>query len=240
MNCAKSVKMIVILGCIVVNLVGCGMNDTTASSMSTVVSSQDTSSSSCNSEEKNDLQDFSQTLVDSTSVFLDQDQYTVFEKAQKIDYALWGQSSNLKGLNFKIEDAPTFVPMTQNAPTYVKLNGHDYEVYQNSYKEFEEYMKSIFTNDFLSQDSIEKKFVNYNGNVGEYYPDDFCSVRYYLKNKTEAQVNFVMIAYYNPNETYEEHDEYSYDDMNKVEYEMQLVKVGDVWRVNKYHSPELG
>ena len=44
MNCAKSVKMIVILGCIVVNLVGCGMNDTTASSMSTVVSSQDTSS----------------------------------------------------------------------------------------------------------------------------------------------------------------------------------------------------
>ena len=32
----------------------------------------------------------------------------------------------------------------------------------------------------------------------------------------------------------------SYDDMNKVEYEMQLVKVGDVWRVNKYHSPELG
>lgn len=31
MNCAKSVKMIVILGCIVVNLVGCGMNDTTAS-----------------------------------------------------------------------------------------------------------------------------------------------------------------------------------------------------------------
>ena len=43
MNCAKSVKMIVILGCIVVNLVGCGMNDTTASSMSTVVSSQDTS-----------------------------------------------------------------------------------------------------------------------------------------------------------------------------------------------------
>ena len=56
MNCAKSVKMIVILGCIVVNLVGCGMNDTTASSMSTVVSSQDTSSSSCNSEEKNDLQ----------------------------------------------------------------------------------------------------------------------------------------------------------------------------------------
>jgi hypothetical protein len=44
------------------------------------------------------------------------------------------------------------VPMTQNAPTYVKLNGHDYEVYQNSYKEFEEYMKSIFTNDFLSQD----------------------------------------------------------------------------------------
>ena len=74
MNCAKSVKMIVILGCIVVNLVGCGMNDTTASSMSTVVSSQDTSSSSCNSEEKNDLQDFSQTLVDSTSVFLDQDQ----------------------------------------------------------------------------------------------------------------------------------------------------------------------
>ena len=70
MNCAKSVKMIVILGCIVVNLVGCGMNDTTASSMSTVVSSQDTSSSSCNSEEKNDLQDFSQTLVDSTSVFL--------------------------------------------------------------------------------------------------------------------------------------------------------------------------
>lgn len=55
MNCAKSVKMIVILGCIVVNLVGCGMNDTTASSMSTVVSSQDTSSSSCNSEEKNDL-----------------------------------------------------------------------------------------------------------------------------------------------------------------------------------------
>ncbi len=104
MNCAKSVKMIVILGCIVVNLVGCGMNDTTASSMSTVVSSQDTSSSSCNSEEKNDLQDFSQTLVDSTSVFLDQDQYTVFEKAQKIDYALWGQSSNLKGLNFKIED----------------------------------------------------------------------------------------------------------------------------------------
>ena len=38
------------------------MNDTTASSMSTVVSSQDTSSSSCNSEEKNDLQDFSQTL----------------------------------------------------------------------------------------------------------------------------------------------------------------------------------
>ena len=66
MNCAKSVKMIVILGCIVVNLVGCGMNDTTASSMSTAVSSQDTSSSSCNSEEKNDLQDFSQTLVDST------------------------------------------------------------------------------------------------------------------------------------------------------------------------------
>lgn len=120
MNCAKSVKMIVILGCIVVNLVGCGMNDTTASSMSTVVSSQDTSSSSCNSEEKNDLQDFSQTLVDSTSVFLDQDQYTVFEKAQKIDYALWGQSSNLKGLNFKIEDAPTFVPMTQNAPTYAR------------------------------------------------------------------------------------------------------------------------
>ena len=52
MNCSKSVKMIVILGCIVVNLVGCGMNDTTASSMSTVVSSQDTSSSSCNSEEK--------------------------------------------------------------------------------------------------------------------------------------------------------------------------------------------
>lgn len=156
MNCAKSVKMIVILGCIVVNLVGCGMNDTTASSMSTVVSSQDTSSSSCNSEEKNDLQDFSQTLVDSTSVFLDQDQYTVFEKAQKIDYALWGQSSNLKGLNFKIEDAPTFVPMTQNAPTYVKLNGHDYEVYQNSYKEFEEYMKSIFTNDFLSQDQLRK------------------------------------------------------------------------------------
>ena len=104
MNCAKSVKMIVILGCIVVNLVGCGMNDTTASSMSTAVSSQDTSSSSCNSEEKNDLQDFSQTLVDSTSVFLDQDQYTVFEKAQKMDYALWGQSSNLKGLNFKIED----------------------------------------------------------------------------------------------------------------------------------------
>lgn len=52
MNCAKSVKMIVILGCIVVNLVGCGMNDTTASSMSTAVSSQDTSSSSCNSEEK--------------------------------------------------------------------------------------------------------------------------------------------------------------------------------------------
>ena len=119
-------------------------------------------------------------------------------------------------------------------------------------------MKSIFTNDFLSQDLIEKKFVNYNGKlavcddydlaqipyftgyVGEYYPDDFCSVRYYLKNKTEAQVNFVMIAYYNPNETYEEHDEYSYDDMNKVEYEMQLVKVGDVWRVNKYHSPELG
>lgn len=100
MNCAKSVKMIVILGCIVVNLVGCGMNDTTASSMSTAVSSQDTSSSSCNSEEKNDLQDFSQTLVDSTSVFLDQDQYTVFEKAQKMDYALWGQSSNLKGLNF--------------------------------------------------------------------------------------------------------------------------------------------
>ena len=41
-----------------------------------------------------------------------------------------------------------------------------------------------------------------------------------MKNKTEAQVNFVMIAYYNPNETYEEHDEYSYDDMNKVEYEM--------------------
>lgn len=258
MNCAKSVKMIVILGCIVVNLAGCGMNDTTASSMSTAVSSQDTSSSSCNSEEKNDLQDFSQTLVDSTSVFLDQDQYTVFEKAQKMDYALWGQSSNLKGLNFKIEDAPTFVPMTQNAPTYVKLNGHDYEVYQNSYKEFEEYMKSIFTNDFLSQDSIEKKFVNYNGKlavcddydlaqipyftgyVGEYYPDDFCSVRYYLKNKTEAQVNFVMIAYYNPNETYEVHDEYSYDDMNKVEYEMQLVKVGYVWRVNKYHSPELG
>ena len=95
-------------------------------------------------KKKNDLQDFSQTLVDSTSVFLDQDQYTVFEKAQKMDYALWGQSSNLKGLNFKIEDAPTFVPMTQNAPTYVKLNGHDYEVYQNSYKEFEEYMKSIF------------------------------------------------------------------------------------------------
>ena len=158
MNCAKSVKMIVILGCIVVNLVGCGMNDTTASSMSTVVSSQDTSSSSCNSEEKNDLQDFSQTLVDSTSVFLDQDQYTVFEKAQKIDYALWGQSSNLKGLNFKIEDAPTFVPMTQNAPTYVKLNGHDYEVYQNSYKEFEEYMKSIFTNDFLSQTSVYKGY----------------------------------------------------------------------------------
>ena len=230
MNCAKSVKMIVILGCIVVNLVGCGMNDTTASSMSTVVSSQDTSSSSCNSEEKNDLQDFSQTLVDSTSVFLDQDQYTVFEKAQKIDYALWGQSSNLKGLNFKIEDAPTFVPMTQNAPTYVKLNGHDYEVYQNSYKEFEEYM-----NDYdLAQ------IPYFTGYVGEYYPDDFCSVRYYLKNKTEAQVNFVMIAYYNPNETYEEHDEYSYDDMNKVEYEMQLVKVGDVWRVNKYHSPELG
>ena len=57
MNCAKSVKMIVLLGCIVVNLVGCGMNDTTASSMSTVVSSQDTSSSSCNSEEKNDLQE---------------------------------------------------------------------------------------------------------------------------------------------------------------------------------------
>ena len=229
MNCAKSVKMIVILGCIVVNLVGCGMNDTTASSMSTVVSSQDTSSSSCNSEEKNDLQDFSQTLVDSTSVFLDQDQYTVFEKAQKIDYALWGQSSNLKGLNFKIEDAPTFVPMTQNAPTYVKLNGHDYEVYQNSYKEFEEYMKSIFTNDFLSQDSIEKKFVNYNGKLA--VCDDY---------DLEAQVNFVIIAYYNPNETYEEHDEYSYDDMNKVEYEMQLVKVGDVWRVNKYHSPELG
>ena len=49
-----------------------------------------------------------------------------------------------------------------------------------------------------------------------------------------------MIAYYNPNETYEVHDEYSYDDMNKVEYEMQLVKVGYVWRVNKYHSPELG
>ena len=45
-----------------------------------------------------------------------------------------------------------------------------------------------------------------------------------MKNKTEAQVNFVMIAYYNPNETYEVHDEYSYDDMNKVEYEMQLVK----------------
>mgnify|MGYP000136349219 CR=1 FL=1 len=135
--------------------------------------------------------------------------------------------------------------------TLPKLN------YEGS-KELEEYMKSIFTNDFLSQDSIEKKFVNYNGKlavcddydlaqipyftgyVGEYYPDDFCSVRYYLKNKTEAQVNFVMIAYYNPNETYEEHDEYSYDDMNKVEYEMQLVKVGDVWRVNKYHSPELG
>lgn len=27
---------------------------------------------------------------------------------------------------------------------------------------------------------------------------------------------------------------------DKVEYEMQLVKVGYVWRVNKYHSPELG
>ena len=58
MNRAKSVKMIVILGCIVVNLVGCGMNDTTASSMSTVVSSQDTSSGSCNSEEKNDCKIF--------------------------------------------------------------------------------------------------------------------------------------------------------------------------------------
>lgn len=201
-----------------------------------------------------------QQLYNSPSVFLNEEQNTLFETAQKMEYALWGLSGNLQALHSRkdIMNAPSFIESSQNHPIYVEFNGHNYELYQNTYQEFSDFFHTIFTDEFLSQPSIAQKFINYNGQLAvsdefdlkqipyytgyiyDFYPEDFHELQYYPVTITDTQVDFIMVAYYNSNETYEIHETYSYDDMEKVEYPVQMVKTENGWRVNEYHSPELG
>lgn len=72
------------------------------------------------------------------------------------------------------------------------------------------------------------------------YPDDFCPQQYYLVDSSTSQVDFVMVAYYDSHETYDNHETYSYEAMEKVEYLVRMLKTESGWRIDEYHSPELG
>ena len=240
-----------LVGIIAATTAGCSLE--VASDVSSQAVSSITSETENTSESEGQIQ-----LYSSPFAFLDEEQYALFEKAQNMEYPLWGLSDNLGALQYNIEDAPVFVPLTQNTPSCVERNGHFYELYQNTYQEFDDFVHSIFTDRFLSQDSLTQKFISidgrlavcddfnleqipyYTGYVFDSFPDDFCPQRYYLVDSSASQVDFVMVAYYDPHETYENHETYSYEAMDKVEYPVRMLKTENGWRIDEYHSPELG
>ena len=249
----KSLKVVcaVLIGIIAATTAGCSLK------VASDVPPQAVSSIPSETENASESEDQIQ-LYSSPSAFLDEDQYTLFEKAQNMEYPLWGLSDNLGALQYKIEDAPSFVPLTQNTPSCVEQNGHLYELYQNTYQEFDDFVHSIFTDHFLSQDSLTQKFIDsdgrlavcddfdleqipyYTGYVSDLYPDDFCPQQYYLVDSSTSQVDFVMVAYYDSHETYDNHETYSYEAIEKVENLVRMLKTESGWRIDEYHSPKLG
>lgn len=249
----KSLNVVcaVVVGMIAATATGCSLKAVSDVPSETV--------SSVSSETENASESKEQVrLYSSPSAFLDEEQYALFEKAQNMEYPLWGLSDNLGVLQYKIEDAPSFIPLTQNIPSYVEQDGHRYKLYQNTYQEFDDFVHSIFTDHFLSQDDLTQKFMDsdgrlavcddfdleqiphYTGYVSDLYPEDFCPQQYYLVDSSASQVDFVMVAYYDSHETYENHETYSYETMEQVEYPVRMLKTESGWRIDEYHSPELG
>lgn len=141
----KSLKIVcaVLIGIIAATTAGCSLkvaSDVPPQAVTSIPSEPENAS-----ESENPIQ-----LYSSPSAFLDEEQYALFEKAQNMEYPLWGLSDNLGILQYKIEDAPCFVPLTQNTPSCIEQNGHFYKLYQNTYQEFDDFVHSIFTDHFLS------------------------------------------------------------------------------------------
>lgn len=171
--------------------------------------------------------------------FLTEEQQMIYRQAEKARDFLFGVPTNLEGSIFKRwpVDSPIEEP-------------HGYDVYENSYSEFESYIYSIFTSNYI--DSLgafyTDKFIDYNGylatnnsselmaplvegvwrGVLDNYPDT-----YRLESQDDSTIRFTLISHYDRNAVGD-------IDVFTIEYPICMVKTESGWRMDEFHTTMYG
>ena len=171
--------------------------------------------------------------------FLSQEQQNIYQRALEASMFLFDVPSNL--------DKSIFHEQIGDS-SYVVLDGHVYDLYENSYREFQDYVYTIFTPHYIESlgTFYTDKFINYDGylatstdgelmrpyvdgisrDVMETYPDT-----YRLDSLDDKTVRFTLISHYDRN-----WDTQSDMDVFTIEYPICLVNTELGWRVDEFHT----
>lgn len=168
--------------------------------------------------------------------FLSQEQQNIYQKALDASMFLFDVPTNL--------DKSIFHEQVAN----VELDGQMYDLFENSYSEFQDYVYTIFTPRYIESlgTFYTDKFINYDGylatcvngdlirdyvdgitrEVQENYPDT-----YRLDFQDDKTVRFTLISHYDSNWNIK-------DEMNifTIEYPICLVNTESGWRVDEFHT----
>lgn len=173
--------------------------------------------------------------------FLTGEQQMIYHQAEKANVFLFGVPTNLDHSIFKrqLEDSSIEEPP-------------GYDVYENSYSEFESYIYSIFTSNYIDSlgSRYTDKFIDYNGylatnnsseligpmveGVGRAVLDNYPDT-YRLESQDDSTIRFTLIFHYDHN-----WNAVGDIDVFTIEYPICMVKTESGWRMEEFHTTMYG
>ena len=264
---ATAILSVALCGCL---LSGCSNSATSASSLTSPPSTSDDESSSAATSASDSYKDEESTSVVSSSIlppteepntpdssepiaspaeseqeytdlsFLSVEQRQLYTNAYDASFGLYGEGANLM-------DQWGYKVVTDGSDSVPFIEDH-YILYDVSFDEFSERIRSIFTDNCLASTNYAIKFKNYNGRVAvhfslhnemiagmaicvqEQYPDT-----YRLVKNTAKEVEFTLISHYDRDDSVENPLE-----VYTIEYPIRMVKTDDGWRIDEFHTSRYG
>ncbi len=208
---------------------------------SSAPSSSDSFTSADETSSLTTQQDNQQPIV-STLDFLTPEQQQLYQNAFDISYALFGVGTSISSIwDYHI---------ISNEDWLAIFVGGEYNLYEESYQEFDTRMRAIFTDAFLRTTDYSKKFIDYNGELAVHYSMHRATLTdvsiyteenfpdsYQLIDKADDSLTFSLISHYDKNNSAEGKQD---PDIYTIAYPIRMILTEDGWRIDEFHTTRFG